>query len=46
MQLWVGKITKQSQPTDWPSSLDAIALVMATNLAAVHIVSLTKLSTE
>jgi hypothetical protein len=29
MQLCLGKITKQSQTTDCPSSLDAMALVMA-----------------
>ena len=45
MQLWVGKTTKQSQTTDCPSSLDAMALVMAMKLAAVHLVSLTKLPT-
>ncbi len=37
MQLCLGKITKQSQTTDCPSSLDAMALVMAMKPAAVHL---------
>ncbi len=37
MQLWVGKITKQSQTTDCPSSLDAVALVMAMKPATLHL---------